>query len=519
MKFTITKVFYLLCLLLIFGMSSCEKDLYEDQISQSKFKVEEFSLKDTNSKVSLNSNFLKAVSEIKKTIKSTNSKIVYDTINQIYFDDEKGIKITKDDYESYTFRIIKEGGKVENLVFCENVEGEFYAYKILYDFTEEEAENFTQEQITSRPKTIVEIKSGTIENRTAMCGEWEYEVHFSPRDGGIAGPNTIVIAIWVVGVCDAGGGTGTGPGTGQSGDGSGFGGNNSTGYGDGSGNNNNSGNTSTPNGGGNSGGGGGSTPPTAPPIVTTPVLELEDEFEQETPCTSLKNFMKKSTNRSKFNTLNTAQMFNRTYETAYAETKTGNVRGFTLITSQSGSSNHVNFPSSLDIISYMHVHNNDFTKDDINGNQITIKTSKNPSAQDLITFVGTMQTRAYQQSVPMSETYGMTISSLGIFCFKVKASTLNDLQAITNQSGIDWNKFKRDCDRLTKEIYKKNLTDAQKLNLALEMILKMMKDKGLDQVVGLYEGTATTNGSLTNIDWKEKVLDANNALTEIPCIN
>ena len=167
----------------------------------------------------------------------------------------------------------------------------------------------------------------------------------------------------------------------------------------------------------------------------------------------------------------------------------------------------------------MHVHNNDFTKDDINGDQVTIKTSKNPSAQDLITFVGTMQTRAYQQSVPMSETYGMTISSLGIFCFKVKASTLNDLQAITNQSGIDWNKFKRDCDRLTKEIYKKNLTDAQKLNLALEMILKMMKDKGLDQVVGLYEGTATTNGSLTNIDWKEKVLDANNALTEIPCIN
>ena len=298
MKFTITKVFFLLCLLLIFGMSSCEKDLYEDQISQSKFKVEEFSLKDNNSKVSLNSNFLKAVSEIKKTIKNTNGKIVYDSINQIYFDDEKGIKISKDEYESYTFNIIKEDGNLENLVFCKNNDGEFYSYKIKYSMPEDQLKNLSPEQLAGVPKDIFEMD----DTKTVPCGQWVFETITSPRDDGDPnGPNAVVVLTWVVGVCDGGSGTGTGPGTGQSGDGSGFGGNNSTGYGDGSGNNNNSGNTSTPNGGGNSGGGGGSTPPATPPIVTTPVLNLDDEVED--PCNRLKDLYDT-------NTLNTKVLIN-----------------------------------------------------------------------------------------------------------------------------------------------------------------------------------------------------------------
>lgn len=92
--------------LLLFIFFSCEKDIYEEQIYQSKVKIEKFSLRDNNSISKINPNLFKAVSKIKNTKQNILGKIVFDSINNIYYDDENGIKISKDNYESYSFKII-----------------------------------------------------------------------------------------------------------------------------------------------------------------------------------------------------------------------------------------------------------------------------------------------------------------------------------------------------------------------------------------------------------------------------
>lgn len=143
---------------------SCENDLYENKIYQSKINVEKVSLKKSKSNTKINANLFKAISKINSKNKNTTGKIVFDSINNIYFDDEKGIKISKDDYESYTFKIIKENGKLENLLFTKNQYNEFEAFKVKYDFTEEEMKYLNHQDI--KPKEVISLSDST--NTTRM---------------------------------------------------------------------------------------------------------------------------------------------------------------------------------------------------------------------------------------------------------------------------------------------------------------------------------------------------------------
>lgn len=273
MKITTNKNFLLFFVLLIFGISSCEKDLYDDQIVQTNsiYKVERFSKNPKYSSVVINNNLLEALASYKTKHSKISNKIVYDSINDFYFDDTEGIKISKDEYESYNYKIIKEGN-VENIVFCKNLNGNFIPYRIKYSLNDEELSNIFPEQLFKYITSIEEIQNESNQSLVAMCGHWELVFYTDKND-------LLSVLNWVTDFCEGGGGTG---------DGSGYGGNNSTGYGDG-GNNNN---PTEPNGGG---GGGGTTPPVQPPpILTSPVLELEDEIQNDTPCIKM-NLLKNDT--------------------------------------------------------------------------------------------------------------------------------------------------------------------------------------------------------------------------------
>lgn len=105
---------------------SCEKDLYEDPIrNTSKIKIEKFSVKNISTERTINpSELLKSISKTKSKFKLSNNKIVYDSINDFYFDDENGYKMSEDDKESYTFQLHRnqenELSKIENIIFSLN---------------------------------------------------------------------------------------------------------------------------------------------------------------------------------------------------------------------------------------------------------------------------------------------------------------------------------------------------------------------------------------------------------------
>ena len=84
----ITK-FMAVCALLV--LSGCEKDLYDDGIQNENRKliIRDISLKDlTDSKI--NSKILERVNDVKNRKNNPNGRIVYDSINDFYFDDEHG---------------------------------------------------------------------------------------------------------------------------------------------------------------------------------------------------------------------------------------------------------------------------------------------------------------------------------------------------------------------------------------------------------------------------------------------
>jgi hypothetical protein len=211
---------------IVFILFGCEKDLYEDKIYQSKINVEKVSLKDSKSNIKINANLFKAISKINVKNKSTAGRIVYDSINNIYFDDEKGIKITKDDYESYTFKIIKENGDLENLLFSKNQYNEFEAFIVKYSYTEEEMKHLNSQDI--RPNEMISLSDSTNTNRMIYVSFLVSACSGIPYDcgGSICGFFEVAFSMWiddfggngsginVGGGVESGGGGSTGNGTG-----------------------------------------------------------------------------------------------------------------------------------------------------------------------------------------------------------------------------------------------------------------------------------------------------------------
>ena len=134
---------FIICLVFILG--SCQKDAYEDAIYKSNISVKRISLK--NDSLQMNYKLMEAVNKVKQKYAVTQiqtNRMVYDSINNFYFDDENGKEVEMAHLKSYTFPVYRDnkvGEKVENIVFEKKENYEYVSYLVKYDFTEEELEN------------------------------------------------------------------------------------------------------------------------------------------------------------------------------------------------------------------------------------------------------------------------------------------------------------------------------------------------------------------------------------------
>lgn len=146
-------------------------------------------------------------------IQNTKSKIVHDSINNFYFDDENGILIEKSNgYESYTFKVVKEVTftfELENIVFSKNG-NEFDVTLVKYELTPTEVQKI-QNNIIFDTTTKPEIEAL---GRVMACN-----TRIDRCIRGIDAEGNSFFIVTFLDPCEGSGGSSvTGSGTGSSGD-------------------------------------------------------------------------------------------------------------------------------------------------------------------------------------------------------------------------------------------------------------------------------------------------------------
>jgi hypothetical protein len=130
--------------------------------------------------------------------------MVYDSVNNFYFDDNKGILIEKDGYKSYTFTIRQnenDQAELENVVFAEKENHEFDSYLVKYDYSIAEAKLMTNNQLFQQSSEGIEFTnlfermSICVEISVSACSGVPWDCH-----GSVCGFKSKTI-------CEAGGGT------------------------------------------------------------------------------------------------------------------------------------------------------------------------------------------------------------------------------------------------------------------------------------------------------------------------
>ena len=144
---------------MILFLSSCEKDLYENSINNNskKYIIQTINLNTYNKKPSDLLTFKNKLDNKKRI--SFQSKIVYDSINNFYIDDENVRLIQSDNLESYTIGIKYENSdKIHNIVFDQNEEGDFDSYLVKYDFTSEELNTLSTDVLKTKEIIYIPIE-------------------------------------------------------------------------------------------------------------------------------------------------------------------------------------------------------------------------------------------------------------------------------------------------------------------------------------------------------------------------
>jgi len=201
----------IIILSIIFMLFSCSEDFYEDALQQkNEITIKDISLKDLSK--SDNPNLFKTVQKIKAKKESVAGKMVYDSINRIYFDDENGKLIeTATGYKSYTFKVEREtpnNFELENIVFSKKG-SEYEAILVKYELTPSEVEKL-KNNILFNPTVdpSIEILQKNIACNTIID---HCRIMISPSTGEIIG-----YEITYLDPCEgSGGGSNTGTGTGS----------------------------------------------------------------------------------------------------------------------------------------------------------------------------------------------------------------------------------------------------------------------------------------------------------------
>jgi hypothetical protein len=176
-------------------LTSCDAE--KEMTKNNKLIMRPFSMNEVSKNG--NSKLFETVNVVKNmhpdaSIPNEHAKIVFEEKTGLYFDDEKGVYIEKGNIKSYTFPIIRTSlsEKVKNICFNEKDNGNFDVYIVSYDFTKEEAETLTKEQLIQREKTYLAIVKNGVPLTTFnyVCIDVILEVVVSEFEGVLDGNAT-----------------------------------------------------------------------------------------------------------------------------------------------------------------------------------------------------------------------------------------------------------------------------------------------------------------------------------------
>lgn len=143
MKKNLNKLFYLSFLLFALLFVACEKDLYENVNTTSKFNVKHVKFSEVETNVTL----MKALKRQKLQPTTIAGKTVFDSIYNYSIDTDRVLYMEGEDFNSYTFLIEKDGIEkdgiqtVDNLVLMSQPGDYYAAFVISYSLTDEERES------------------------------------------------------------------------------------------------------------------------------------------------------------------------------------------------------------------------------------------------------------------------------------------------------------------------------------------------------------------------------------------
>lgn len=139
-------------------MLGCKEDdfYYKNQSSEQGIKIKKVSLDDIMKK-SEHREFKQPFMEFKEKISLKNNqniqgKLIYNEEYGFYIDDENGMFIEKEGYQSYTFRIKRSESeeKLENIVFTSKSGGIFETVIVKYNITYDELEELGIDEVRNR---------------------------------------------------------------------------------------------------------------------------------------------------------------------------------------------------------------------------------------------------------------------------------------------------------------------------------------------------------------------------------
>jgi hypothetical protein len=484
----------MMCLILV----SCETEkdfVQDDQMIVKRCSMNDFRLQS-------NEKLMKAVSQLngfipKKQLNDAMARMIYDERTGLYYDDEKGIFVSKDGKESYTFPIFQPNPneKIKNITFNKNESNGYDVYLVHYDFSKEEAELYTKETLLERDvKYEVIVKDDVIystDRRWWICVEIYSYTNAVPLDNGDLTGNFGWQWVLLSRQCESGEIAEPQP---EEFDPTG----------------------SISGGGGNSGGWGGNStnpPNTDPPstsnpnsdettILTATIVDLDNNSQQKTPCFELNKLTTNPTDTRVKNALTyLGTKTGESEEYGYSLTRNPNATAInnpTPVYASTGSYGNIYMPTGGNNIGSFHTHPID-TED-----WIPMFSGKDISYLYFVAF--------YHNNNGQPKNYAEYILTLtvpeGTFAIKIKDYT--KFRAFLNKRDF-WSKD-FDIPSLQNTYKKRNPTDD--IKGFQKDLLTLLKDS--DAGVGLYEADPGFGS------WQELTLDLNNPNAnpiKQPCYN
>lgn len=146
----------------VFVLGGCSKETFDEGIYQNQITVKKVSLKEES--LRRNFNLMNAVNKVRQknqVAQNPTSRMVYDSINNFYFDDENGKYIEMGNKNSFTFPVYRDNGdgKVENIVFNKKIDGEYEPVLAKYNFTKEQMEGMSKNQLEQEHASFSDLST------------------------------------------------------------------------------------------------------------------------------------------------------------------------------------------------------------------------------------------------------------------------------------------------------------------------------------------------------------------------